>query len=324
MGKPVLISGIQPSGRLHIGNYLGALKHFVELQETGKYECLFFAADLHSLTEPFAPKEKRKEVTELLKAYRAAGLSPEQSTLFVQSAVPAHTELMWYLATVTPYGDLARMTQFKDKSAHEPKNVNAGLLTYPILMAADILLYDAAIVPVGEDQLQHLEFARMLARKFNKRFGKTFTEPKPLMTDIPRLMALDEPGEKMSKSRPKGCLFLDDAPEAIREKIAAATTDSEARVVYDEKRKQGVSNLIRIYAAFAGESVKDVERSFDGKGYQEFKTALAELLIQKLESFREAKYAEEELERMAAAGNENARQRADAKLAEVKEKLGLE
>ncbi len=321
--KPVLISGIKPSGRLHIGNHLGALKHFVELQNSGDYECFFFVADYHSLTEDFDPKKKPYQISDIVSNYLAAGLDPDKSTVFQQSAAPAHTELAWVLATLTPYGDMARMTQFKDKSAHAPQNVNVGLFTYPILMAADVLLYDAAVVPVGEDQLQHLEFARMLARKFNNKFGKTFMEPKAPMTDVPRLMALNAPEKKMSKSSPKGCLFLDDSPETIRKKIGAAVTDSGDAVSYDEKKKEGLSNLIRIYAAFSGKTVGDIERAFEGGGYKAFKAALAELLVEKLEPFRGAHIAEKELERILAAGNEKARAVADLKLATVKRKLGL-
>ncbi|OGZ02674.1 MAG: tryptophan--tRNA ligase, partial [Candidatus Liptonbacteria bacterium RIFCSPLOWO2_12_FULL_60_15] len=213
MAKPVLISGIQPTGSLHIGNYLGALKNFVELQGSGAYECYFFIADYHSLTEPFTKEEKERRVLGLAATFLAAGLDPKRSTLFIQSHVPASTELAWILSALTPFGELRRMTQFKEKGG-EKDSANVGLFTYPVLMAADILLYDAKTVPVGEDQLQHLELARTLARKFNAKFGKVFIEPKALMTDVPRLMSLKDPQKKMSKSDPAGCLFLDDAPEA--------------------------------------------------------------------------------------------------------------
>jgi len=265
MAKPVLISGIQPTGSLHIGNYLGALKNFVELQGSGAYECYFFIADYHSLTEPFTPglrsrsdsfggvgkEEKERQVLDLAATFLAAGLGPKKSTLFIQSSVPASTELAWILSALTPFGELRRMTQFKEKGG-EKESANVGLFTYPVLMAADILLYDAKVVPVGEDQLQHLELARTLARKFKAKFGKVFIEPKALMTDVPRLMSLKDPKKKMSKSDPAGCLFLDDAPEAIRKKVMGAVTDSGGAVAYDQKQRPGISNLVLIYAAIGG------------------------------------------------------------------------
>src|SRR3989344_2452365 len=189
MKKPVLISGIQPTGRLHLGNYLGALKQFVELQNSGKYQCFFFIADYHSLTQDFDPKQKTKEVLDVATTYLAAGLIPKKSTIFVQSQVPEHTELAWILNTITPFGELRRMTQFKDKSDSQSENINVGLFDYPVLMAADVILYDAQFVPVGEDQLQHLELTRELARRFNNRFGKTFTEPHPILAKTPRVMS---------------------------------------------------------------------------------------------------------------------------------------
>ena len=323
MPKPILISGIQPSGRLHIGNYLGALKHFTELQDGGKYDCFFFVADYHSITEPFKPKKKQQEITNLLRTYRAAGIDAAKSTVFIQSHIPEHTELAWILAAITPYGELARMTQFKDKSKSAPRNINAGLLTYPILMAADILLYDAAAVPVGEDQLQHLELTRELARRFNKEFGKVFTEPKPLMTETPRLMSLNNLEKKMSKSLPKGCLFLDDSPKEIRTKISGAVTDSGDEVRYDEENKKGISNLMGIYRGFSGKSLKEIEEEFRGKGYKEFKAALSELLIEKLAPFRETSYSDKELQNITAGGDKKASTIAGRKLTEIKKKLGL-
>ncbi|OGG37474.1 tryptophan--tRNA ligase [Candidatus Jorgensenbacteria bacterium GWA1_54_12] len=322
MTKPVLVSGIQPSGRLHIGNFVGALRHFKELQDSGDYECLFFVADYHSITEPFRPDMKGKEVKDVVRMFLAAGLSPQKSTIFVQSHISAHTELAWIFSTLTPFGELSRMTQFKEKSVRQP-SANIGLFTYPVLMAADILLYDTAVVPVGDDQLQHLEFTRTIARKFNAKFGKVFTEPKPLMTDIPRLMSLHDSEKKMSKSVPAGCLYLDDAPDDIRKKIASAVTDSGGKVRYSIKKGGGISNLMRIYGAFADLPMKDVEKVFEGKGYKEFKSALAELLIKKLSPFREARYSDKELEKVIAQGDKKARALADVKLTEVKKKIGL-
>ncbi|MBI2604423.1 MAG: tryptophan--tRNA ligase, partial [Candidatus Harrisonbacteria bacterium] len=274
MAKPMLISGIQPSGKLHLGNYLGALKNFVALQKSGNYQCLFFIADLHSLTETYDPEMKPGQILDLAASYLALGLDPKKSTLFVQSQVPQTTELAWILGTLTPFGELRRMTQFKDKAESQEENVNVGLFTYPVLMAADMLLYDAAFVPVGEDQLQHLELTRTLARKFNSRFGETFVEPKPLMTSVPRLMSLADPMKKMSKSQPDGCLFLDDAPEVIEAKLKRAVTDSGSVVKYDEKEKPGISNLLRIMSALSGKQIPELEKAFAGENYSEFKHAL--------------------------------------------------
>lgn len=347
--KPVLVSGIQPTGKLHIGNYLGALKNFVALQNTGKFQCFFFIADLHSMTEEFNPKEKPKQVENLILDFLAAGIDLKKSVLFVQSAISAHSELAWILNTITPFGELRRMTQFKEKSLEELRgkmmarvpriieegiiqdgvefNPNVGLFDYPVLMAADILLYDAKFVPVGDDQLQHLELARMIARKFNSKFGNTFLEPKPLLTEIPRLMSLDDPTKKMSKSRPEGCLFLDDEPETIRKKIMRAVTDSGTEVHADREQKPAVTNLIRIYSAMSGKSTSQIEERFKGKGYGEFKKELAEIVVQGLVPFqkkkREMGKKRAVIMKQIAIGNKEANAIASKKLAEVKKKIGL-
>lgn len=325
--KPVLVSGIQPSGRLHIGNYLGALKNFVDLQNAEKYQCYFFLADLHSLTEPFDPKGKYEEILDLAANYLAAGLDPQTSVIFQQSQVPAHSELAWILNTVAPIGELERMTQFKDKSARQSANVNAGLFDYPVLMAADILLYDPQVVPVGDDQLQHLELTRSLARKFNARFGQTFTEPKDLITKTPRVMSLKDPSKKMSKSQPESCLFIDDSPEEIKSKISRATTDSGSEVSYDPKKKPGIANLMEIAAALRGEDISAVEKKFAGVRYSDFKTALAELVAGHFKAFREKKSAllkdKKKLVKILASGSKEAAKAAEKKIAEVKEKTGL-
>ena len=205
--KPLLISGVKPEGPLHVGNYLGSLKNFVDLQNSGAYDCYFFIADLHSLTEDFNHKNKSRQIRELTAEYLAAGLDPKKSTIFLQSSVSAHTELMWLLTVITPEGELRRMTQYKDKVIVKRQSANSGLLMYPVLMAADVLLYDAKFVPVGEDQVQHLELTRTLARKFNSRFGQTFVEPKPILTKTPRVMSLSNPEKKMSKSETGGWSF---------------------------------------------------------------------------------------------------------------------
>jgi len=236
MAKPILISGIQPTGRLHLGNYLGALKNFVDLQNSGKYQCRFFVADLHALTENPNAKDLNKNIVSLAADFLAAGLDPKKSIIFQQSQIGPVQELKWILSPLTPTSELIRMTAFKEKvlQALKPEErekitkekfekivegTNFGLAEYPILMAADIMVFDGQLVPVGNDQLQHLEFARTLVRKFNNKFGQTFIEPKALLTATPRLMSLDDPSKKMSKSRPAGCLFIDDSPEEIERKI---------------------------------------------------------------------------------------------------------
>lgn len=354
--KPILISGIKPSGKLHLGNYLGALKHFIELQNSGKYRCFFFIADLHSLTEPYTPKEKAEQIADLMRSYIAAGLSPAKSVLFSQSAIPSHSELAWILNTITPMGELFRMTQFKDKVSDiklpsaisvdkndfekykgttgealsvlekaKEQHSNAGLFDYPVLMAADILLYDTAVVPVGDDQDQHLELARTLARKFNARFGKTFPEPKALHTLVPRLMSLDDPTKKMSKSRPAGCLFMDDSPSTMRKKIGRATTDSGKEIKYDEKNKPGISNLLLIYSALSGKEIATIERQYAGKGYAEFKRDVAEAVVKALASYQ-AKKKKTSVGTAKSAfvkGNKTATTIAEKKMVEVKKKVGL-
>ncbi|MEK7195588.1 MAG: tryptophan--tRNA ligase [Patescibacteria group bacterium] len=369
--KPVLVSGIQPSGRLHIGNYLGALKNFVELQNSGKYNCYFFIADLHSLTENYNPKEKPGQILELTADFLASGLDPKKSTIFLQSSIPAHSELAWILNTITPIGELKRMTQFKDKSGVTKKierlekevadlrssfkygstntfaqteipkkereiqllsdaitvDVNVGLFTYPTLMAADILLYDAKYVPVGDDQLQHLELTRTLARKFNARFGKTFVESQPILTKIPRVMSLINPTRKMSKSEPEGCLFVDDSPEEIKRKIARATTDSGSEIKHDEKKKPGISNLLEIYSALSGKTTKELEKKFTGKNYAAFKKELATLTSNFFADFRKNKKSllakHQTLITTLKSGSEKASAIADKKILEVKKKIGL-
>lgn len=327
MPKPILVSGVQPSGRLHIGNYLGALKNFVALQDSGKYECYFFIADLHSLTEDFDPKKKHEQVFELFADFLALGLDPKKSLLFQQSQIPAHSELAWILNTLVPIGELRRMTQFKEKSEAGKESANAGLLIYPTLMAADVMLYDAKFVPVGEDQLQHLELARTLARKFNKKFGETFVEPQPLLTRMPRVMSLTNPQKKMSKSQPDGCLFIDDSPEEIKKKVRRAVTDSGKEIVYDPAAKPAISNLLDIYSAFSGEPVSGLEKRFAGQSYREFKEDLARLLIQYFAEYRKKKRAlrtaSAKLRALLAAGSKKAAGKAEKKIAEARRKVGI-
>lgn len=324
MAKPVLVSGIQPTGRLHVGNYLGALKNFVDLQNSGKYQCYFFLADLHALTENPAPDDLAVNIKMLTADYLAAGLDPKKSVIYQHSQIPAHAELAWIFNTITPLGELERMTQFKDKS--ERQSVNAGLLDYPALMAADILLYDAHFVPTGNDQDQHLELTRTLARKFNTKFGKTFVEPKGLHTNTPRVMSLENPGKKMSKSSPAGCLFMDDSPEEIKAKVSRAVTDSGSEIKHSP-HKPGISNLLEIYAGLASAEVHTIEKKFTGKNYGEFKRALAELVADHFADFRKKKKAllasPAKLEQVLNAGSAKASKVANRKIADVKERVGL-
>ena len=356
--KPALLSGVQPTGRLHLGNYLGALKNFVELQNSGKYECHFFIADLHSLTEPFDQKDKPKQILELTADFLAAGLDPKKSVIFQQSQIPAHTELGWIFETIAPLGELSRMTQFREKVEQLGKNledisrridkavkdatpkvthlqgimrlsgeINTGLLTYPILMSADILLYDPRFVPVGNDQDQHLELTRMLARKFNKKFGDTFTEPQPLFTETPRVMGLADPEKKMSKSQPESCIFLDDSPEEIRKKMKRAVTDSGSEIKFAPEKKAGISNLLKIYSSLSGEPVTKLEKRFAGKTYSEFKNNLAELIADHFADYRAKKKSllakPQMLKLTLRHGSGRAAKIAARKIAEVKKKVGL-
>ncbi|HVN26462.1 MAG TPA: tryptophan--tRNA ligase [Candidatus Paceibacterota bacterium] len=325
--KQILVSGMQPTGRLHIGNYLGALRNFVDLQNSGDYACYFFIVDLHSLTENFDPREKHAQILDLAADYLAAGLDPKKSVLFLQSLVPAHSELAWILNTVAPMGELERMTQYKDKASRQSANVNAGLFTYPVLMASDILLYDPHVVPVGDDQRQHLELTRSLARRFNGRFGETFREPKDLLTRIPRVMSLKDPSKKMSKSQPEGCLFLDDTPEEIAQKIARAVTDSGSDVTYDRAKKPGLANLIDIYAALTHMEPRTVAEEFGGKKYSQFKMSLAEVVAGYFADFRARKAAllrnPKRLASILRAGSKKADVVARRKMRAVSERVGI-
>jgi len=321
-----VFSGIRPSGKLHIGNYLGALKQWVKLQE--KNECFFFIADLHAITTPFDPKKMEKEVFDTLICYLASGIDPQKSTIFVQSHVKEHAELAWILGTICPLGDLRRMTQFKEKSKKHPQYVNAGLLNYPLLMASDILLYQTDLVPVGKDQVQHVELTRELARRFNKTFGQVFKVPKILLSEGEKIMSLRNPKKKMSKTGdPKGCIFLFDTEEEIKAKIMAAVTDTGKKVKFDPKRKPGISNLILIYSIFSGKKIKRIEKEFEGKGYAFFKKKVAQTLIESLNVFRkkrkELSKRELFLREILKKGKEKAKREAQKTMEKVKEKLGF-
>jgi tryptophanyl-tRNA synthetase len=322
-----VFSGIRPTGELHIGNYLGAIKQWVKLQNEN--ECFFGIMDYHAITTPFDPKEMERNIFETLIVYLAAGIDPKKSTIFVQSHVKEHTELAWILGTITSLGELKRMTQFKEKSKKHPEYVNAGLLNYPLLMAADILLYKTDLVPVGKDQVQHVELTREIARRFNKMFGKIFKEPKVLLSEGEKIMSLQNPKKKMSKTDdPKGCILLFDEPEEIEKKIMRAVTDLGREIKYDPVKKPGISNLLKIYSIFSEKPIKELEKKYKGKGYEEFKRDLAKLLIKKLEVFRKKKKELEKrkvyLKEILKRGAERAEKIAKLTIKEVREKMGLE
>ena len=286
--KKVMLSGIQPSGDLHLGNYLGAVKNWAALAD--EFDCYYFMADLHSLTVRQNPAELRRRSVNQLAQYIACGLDPQKNTLFIQSHVHEHAELGWILNCYTMFGELSRMTQFKDKSAKNAENINGGLFTYPALMAADILLYQADYVPVGEDQKQHCELTRDIAIRFNNLYGETFKVPEPYIPKVgARIMSLGNPTSKMSKSDPQGCVFLMDSPEEIARKFKRAVTDSDTEhcVRYAPQEKPGVANLMSIYSSVTGKSFEEIEREFDGKGYGVFKPAVGEAVIETLRPIRE-------------------------------------
>ena len=286
--KKTLLSGIQPSGNLHLGNYLGAVKNWAALPD--EFNCFYFMADLHTLTVRQNPAELRRRSTTQLAQYIACGLDPKKNVLFLQSHVHEHAELGWILNCYTMFGELSRMTQFKDKCAKNADNINGGLFTYPSLMAADILLYQADYVPVGEDQKQHCELTRDIANRFNNLYGETFKVPEPYIPKVgARIMSLGDPTSKMSKSDPTGCVFLMDSPEEIARKFKRAITDSDTErcVRYDPENKPGVANLMNIYASVTGKSFDEIESEFAGKGYGVFKPAVGDAVIETLRPIRE-------------------------------------
>ncbi len=282
MNKKVVLSGVQPSGSLTIGNYLGAIQNFSKLQED--YECIYAIADLHSITVPQVAKDLRRRTYEVLALYMACNVDPEKSTIFVQSHVPEHLELSWVLSSISYMGQLSRMTQFKDKAKKSEENLNAALFTYPVLMAADILLYQTDFVPVGEDQRQHLELARDLAIRFNSKYSDTFKVPDNLIRkETGKIYSLKDPSVKMSKSSEDEnsyILMLDD-PKTIERKIKRAVTDSDAHFCYSDDQP-GLKNLINIYQAFSNESVENIVKQYEGESYGPFKNDLAEIIIESL------------------------------------------
>ncbi|MSP78365.1 MAG: tryptophan--tRNA ligase [Dehalococcoidia bacterium] len=328
-GGPIrVLSGIQPTGNLHIGNYIGAVTQWVAMQQPDS-ENFYCIVDLHAITVPQDPKELRKKTREVAAILLAAGIDPKRSVLFVQSQVLAHTELAWILSCVTPYGWLARMTQFKDKSQKQREDTSAGLLTYPVLMAADILLYQASQVPVGEDQKQHLELTRDIAMRFNRMFGETFRIPEPRILDVgARIMGLDDPVKKMSKSEenPSHAVNLMDPPDVIRRKFQRATTDSLATIAFTEEQA-GVFNLLTIYQSFTGQSREAIEAQFAGRGYGDLKKAVAEAVIEGLKPLQEryAVFAKDpgQLDALLKEGAAKASAVANRTIATVWERVGL-
>jgi len=322
-----IFSGIQPTGTLHIGNYLGAIKQWIDLQK--KANCIFSIVDLHAITTPYNPKEMQKNILSAAMDYLAAGMDSKKCIIFVQSQVKEHAELAWILETLTPMGELERMTQFKEKSQQHKENINAGLFSYPVLMAADILLYKADTVPVGEDQQQHVELSRVLAKKFNNKFGKTFPEPKTQLSKFgARIMALNDPSQKMSKSLgPQSYIALIDSPETIREKIKTAVTDSGKEIKYDKESKAAISNLLTIYHLFSNKPITDIEKKYGNKGYAEFKKDLAEVIIKELADFqkkrKELEKNPKQVEKILADGAKKAQKIATATMEEIKKKMGL-
>lgn len=279
--KKRIFSGIQPSGELTLGSYMGAIKNWVSLQD--EYDCLYCIVDMHAITVRQVPADLRRRSVAQLAQYIACGLDPEKNIMFIQSHVPQHAELSWVLGCYTQFGELSRMTQFKDKARKHADNVTAGLFTYPVLMAADILLYQADLVPVGDDQRQHVELCRDIANRFNNYFPDTFTIPEAFVPKMgARVMSLGQPENKMSKSEPDGCVFLMDKPEDIMRKFKRAVTDCETAVRYDLENKPGISNLLTIYCAATGKTMAEAEAEFEGQGYGIFKPAVGEAVVELL------------------------------------------
>ncbi len=324
--KKVVLTAAQPTGKLHLGNYLGAVKNWVNIQED--FECYFGIVDMHAITLPYVPANLRANIYDCAAQYIACGLNPDKCNLFVQSSVRGHAELAWVLGCLCPLGQLERMTQFKDKSKKQ-ENINSGLLYYPVLMAADILLYNAHLVPVGEDQKQHLELTRDLAQKFNNAYSETFIIPEPSIPKMgARIMSLQTPESKMSKSDANqlGTLYITDEPEVLRKKIMSAVTDSETKVSFDFENKAGVSNLMSIMSTLGSFSLAQIEADFANKGYGDFKKAVAEVVIDALKPVRE-KYKEvisdkKYLDEVLIRGAQNAQRRANKIMDKVYRKVG--
>ena len=325
--KPVIFSGMQPSGALTLGSYMGALQNWVNLSES--YDCFYCIVDLHAITARQEPKDLRRRCLEQIAQYIACGLDPSKNTLFIQSHVPAHAELGWLLNCYTMFGELSRMTQFKDKSARNADNINAGLFTYPTLMTADILLYQTDLVPVGDDQRQHVELARDIATRFNGIHDGVFKIPKAFIPkEGARIMSLADPTRKMSKSEPTGgCVYLMDQPEVILKSFKRAVTDSDDKVRYDQGEKPGISNLMTIYSVATGRSYDAIESEFAGKGYGAFKSAVGESVVELFRPIREEAEqllkSKDHLVNIYTDGANQAARVADRTLRKVYKKIGF-
>jgi tryptophanyl-tRNA synthetase len=325
--KKIIFSGAQPSGKLTLGNYLGAIQNWVKLQD--EYDCHYCVVDLHAITVPQEAKNLRANAMEVLSLYLASGLDPDKNTIFIQSHVSAHTELAWVLNTMTYMGELNRMTQYKEKSQKSEANLNAGLFTYPVLMAADILLYQTDLVPVGEDQKQHLELARDLAQRFNNRYSDTFKIPEPYIPKVAsRIMSLQEPTKKMSKSdaNENAYILIADDPDTIRRKIKRCVTDSVG-IVRNSNEQPGIKNLLGIYSKLDNKSIDEIEVMYEGKGYGDFKNDVAEVIVENLRPIRE-KYEyllknKDYLETVYAQGASKAEKNARKTLRKVYKKVGF-
>ena len=326
--KKILYSAAQPTNNLTIGNYIGAVKNWVDLQE--EYDCVFAIANMHAITVRQNPAELRKNTLSLLALYIACGIDPKKCVLYLQSHVPAHAELAWVLNTFTYVGEMERMTQFKDKSAKHADNINMGLMDYPVLMAADILLYQAEVVPVGVDQRQHLEITRDIAIRFNNIYSPTFTVPEGVYVKVgAKINDLLDPSKKMSKSAENvnGSVFISDDRDTVIRKFKRAVTDSDACVKYDPQNKPGVSNLLSIYSVFSGKTVEECEREFEGKGYGDFKLAVGEAVADKLAPIQaeQARLLADRdyLDGVLKDGAESAARRANRTLSKVYKKIGF-
>lgn len=324
--KKRMLTGLQPTGLITLGNYIGAIKQMAEYQD--KYDSFIFIADMHAITMPIEPEKLKENIRNLVAIYIACGIDPNKNKIFIQSENEYHANISWMLECNTYFGELSRMTQFKDKSKKNA-NFSCGLFTYPVLMAADILAYDTDLVPVGIDQKQHVEIARDIADRFNKKYGKTFVLPEPLISEqATKIMDLQDPTKKMSKSseNQKGVIRLLDEPEVIRKKIMSATTDSLSKIKFDKENQPGISNLINIYSAVTELSIKEIEEKFEGLQYGEFKKEVAQKVIEKLSEIQK-RYNElitsSELDEILDKGRDAAREIAKVKYEEMKEKIGL-
>jgi len=324
--KPKVFSGVQPTGNIHLGNYIGALKQFVDLQE--EMDCVYCIVDMHSITVPQDPKQLRKTTLDVAALYMAVGIDPAKATIFVQSTVPQHAELSWVLTCNSYTGELSRMTQFKDKSKGS-ESAPTGLFTYPLLMAADILLYDANFVPVGNDQKQHIELTRDLATRFNNKYGETFVIPDYKGMEVgARIMSLDDPTKKMSKSAENihSRISLLDEPNKVKKSIMKSTTDSEGVIRYDVKEKPGISNLLTIYSVFSGKKIDEIVAEYEGSGYGQFKKDIVEIVNEHLAPIQQKYYdirESEELIRVLKDGTEKASAIAEKTMKRVRDKVGF-